>query len=341
MARRPQVADRQSPRRAIAWRSARSLLGTFDCRTSKQGLSPQGCQLCRHQLMSRLSRGYTLLELLLVLVVLVMVMALAWPAMTRRLSHHELREASMQLAEAIAETRMNAMDSGEPWVFRYWPETGQYESGPLFRDRADTSVATPSESSNASTIAERVPSALPDTDSTTNQSSDGSALGATRNRPRSMTQAGALPAGFVLQTRHPGALDDLSFENDTISFDEQATTSGLRVDDDVESNALEAVSELEQVDLTGITPRWVIFDPLGKTEDFEVIVATLDQRSSLAVQVRGVTGTVSLGAPQHVIEAADFPQEGVDDFANGIDAASSVGQTGFSAGRSDTGSFTP
>lgn len=68
----------------------------------------------------------TLLELLLVLCLLVILAALAWPALDRPLATQRLRKAADSLRAEWGRARVEAMSSGQTFIFRCTPESGRY-----------------------------------------------------------------------------------------------------------------------------------------------------------------------------------------------------------------------
>jgi len=68
----------------------------------------------------------TLLELLLVLCLMVILAALAWPALDRPLATQRLRKAADALRAEWGRARVEAISSGQTYIFRYTPESSQY-----------------------------------------------------------------------------------------------------------------------------------------------------------------------------------------------------------------------
>jgi len=69
----------------------------------------------------------TLLELVLVLAVLVMIAALAVPALDRPLAAQRLKSAADLVRSTLTKARVEAMRGGEVQLFRFLPETGEYQ----------------------------------------------------------------------------------------------------------------------------------------------------------------------------------------------------------------------
>ena len=75
----------------------------------------------------RLPSGFTLLELTLVLALLVVISAMIWPALDRPMATERLRRGADKVRAEWTKTRIRAMSSGSPHVFRYQPLTNQYQ----------------------------------------------------------------------------------------------------------------------------------------------------------------------------------------------------------------------
>ncbi len=73
------------------------------------------------------SRGYTLVELLIVLAVLASLAALSWPAVREMLAKSELQNAARQFRAALLKVRLDAIQSGTVRQLRYRPGTGRFE----------------------------------------------------------------------------------------------------------------------------------------------------------------------------------------------------------------------
>ena len=93
----------------------------------------------------RRRRSFTLLELLIVLAILAMVVSLAWPSLRTLSQTGQLRDAARQLRVQLLEARLNAIQSGSVWFFRYQPGTGSYEvaSGSDFETADELGLMTP------------------------------------------------------------------------------------------------------------------------------------------------------------------------------------------------------
>ncbi len=80
--------------------------------------------------LGRATRGFTLMELLLVLVLLVIAGSIAMPAITGAFSSVKLRRAGDAVITRWAEARAQAVESGIVYQFRFMPESGRYRLEP-------------------------------------------------------------------------------------------------------------------------------------------------------------------------------------------------------------------
>ena len=71
-------------------------------------------------------KAITLIEVLLVLAVLVMLAAVTWPAMDRPMTDQRLRKAADRVRTAWAKARVDAMSSGNTFVFRCTLESDEF-----------------------------------------------------------------------------------------------------------------------------------------------------------------------------------------------------------------------
>ena len=86
--------------------------------------------------------GFTLLELLIVLAVLASLAAMSWPAVRNMLKKSELQQAGKDLRLALAQARLDAVESGVCRRFRYRSGTGFYEIASLRPDKDETTAST-------------------------------------------------------------------------------------------------------------------------------------------------------------------------------------------------------
>ena len=82
--------------------------------------------LGRAQRRPRCSAGFTFAELLLVMTLLLIVTGLVFPPVLRMMADQPLKEAAERARTQIATVRLKALDSSEPWQFRFEPGGNHY-----------------------------------------------------------------------------------------------------------------------------------------------------------------------------------------------------------------------
>jgi Tfp pilus assembly protein FimT len=90
--------------------------------------------------------GMTLLEILLTLCLLVILASITWPGLGRPMATQRLRESADQVRMEWVRTRVDAMSSGQLYVFRYSPDGNTYavEVQATEDGVSDTTQASPS-----------------------------------------------------------------------------------------------------------------------------------------------------------------------------------------------------
>ncbi len=89
--------------------------------------------------------GYTLLEMLLVLAVMVLLGAIVLPAVSQPLGKSELRDAAKQVRTQLARARLEAIESGRVYQFRFQPGRRKFEVvvKPSFRGEDESDNGQP------------------------------------------------------------------------------------------------------------------------------------------------------------------------------------------------------
>jgi len=89
-------------------------------------------------------RAVTLVEVLLVLALLVMLASIAWPALGPPMANQRLRKAADKVRTSWAATRVDAMSSGQTFLFRCAIDGSQYQieaqAGPESVDEITSSM---------------------------------------------------------------------------------------------------------------------------------------------------------------------------------------------------------
>lgn len=87
--------------------------------------------------------GFSLLELLIVLVLLVTILAIAWPSVRRMTRRADIKQLALGLQEKVADTRIQAIQSGQTFIIRFKESGDRIELGPVSRfPAADSSADT-------------------------------------------------------------------------------------------------------------------------------------------------------------------------------------------------------
>jgi prepilin-type N-terminal cleavage/methylation domain-containing protein len=216
------------------------------------------------------SRGFTLLEMLIVLAILAAVAAWTWPSMRRQMIDSELRDAGKQVRDQLARARHRAVDTGTLQQFRFQPGQRGFEVTVLPLATLDCNTA--------STL-------------TVDASAVGGALGTTRDDPQQpQADRHELPEGaFFLSAA--AAANDTSIA----AFDSGTDPSDSAVDDKstlpVESTDL-ATSQADD-----IWSQPIVFYPNGRTTDATIRLANRTG-AHLDVTLRGLTGVAKAGRLQ-------------------------------------------
>ena len=76
---------------------------------------------------SSASRGFTLLELIVVVAIMALVATMAWPSLRKMFVRSEIESAAKQVRDALVEARLKAIETGTTQVFRFQSGTGRFE----------------------------------------------------------------------------------------------------------------------------------------------------------------------------------------------------------------------
>ncbi len=206
--------------------------------------------------------AFTLLELLIVMVLVVAIMALAAPWLKRVWVRSTLKSAAQTLQGELYTTRLDAMKSGEAYLFRYQSQTGVYEILPkkvydaLHSETPDSPYAT--RSVGTPLDQER----LPDEQFST--------LAYRKSLPNRFT------FGTVKPILNPG---------ETLEIDVTRTVG-------TDLHSFPSFSEPTQ-------PVWsepILFFPNGRTSNGSLEILTVgNYRFQIELTLRGLTGTARLG----------------------------------------------
>ncbi len=84
--------------------------------------------------------GFTLVELLVVLTILGLLIGMSWPSVTRLMGRTRVKEAAKYVRTELGETRLKAIETGTPQIFRFQPGTGFFEVRPKEEETAGPAV---------------------------------------------------------------------------------------------------------------------------------------------------------------------------------------------------------
>ncbi len=203
--------------------------------------------------------AFTLAELVAVLAVLAILAGMAWPRLLGMLTRSELVESGKRIRNALVQTRLRAIESGQPWIFRFTPGSGRFEVLPaqaalgegLFGvDQADYEPPAGRHSLTATV---------------------GHPAG---NRPSPLTP--------LRQTLAGGVIFDNSQHSAPAELDLTDALQSPRAPDMGTSHAPEPVK--------------LVFQANGRAPDARIVLVAPDGRR-LEVAFRGLTGTATLGRP--------------------------------------------
>ena len=95
------------------------------------------------------TRGFTILELLLVLTLLVLIAGIVWPALARVYGTHRLDEQTERVRAKLAGTRVRAIDTSVIYQFLYEPGGRWFIVLPFEQESVDPAAAEVNESQQA------------------------------------------------------------------------------------------------------------------------------------------------------------------------------------------------
>ena len=226
------------------------------------------------------SRGFTLLEMLIVLAILAAVAAWTWPSMRRQMIASELRDAGKQVRDQLARARHRAVDTGTLQQFRFQPGQRGFEVTVLPLATLDCNTA--------STL-------------TADASAVGGALGTTQQPQADRHE---LPEGVYFLSA-AAAADETSIAG----FDSGTDPSDSAVEDNSSAPPVEP-TDLATNQADDIWSQPIVFYPNGRTTDATIRLANrtgahLDVTlrgltgAHLDVTLRGLTGVAKVGRLQH------------------------------------------
>ena len=205
------------------------------------------------------TRGMTLVEILVVLALLVVIGGLVVPVFTGSIASVRLRRAGDQVVTGWSRARAEAIESGQPYQFRFTPESGKFVIEPWTGLLGEEGAASKSSTSSSASAA-----SASTTSATTASSSSGTTTTASSKNSEGTAAAaanGALPEEIVFQS---GELAVEDFE------------SGER-----SAASLQDAGESESIP--------ILFFPDGTASEASVLL-TNGKKQFVRVTLRGLTG---------------------------------------------------
>jgi prepilin-type N-terminal cleavage/methylation domain-containing protein len=228
------------------------------------------------------SRGYSLLELMIVLVVLVGLLAFAWPSLSKPLANSDLQQAATQLRTLLAEARLSAMQSGEPVLVRIEHGSGVLTYASWHQTMMPVTVKdleTELDGTETEVVA-------PTGDV---ESADG------KNRGESW----GLPEGIVI--------DAVNHAGPRISDDERPSLlegelgiSSSTVDLSMSGSSIE-MDSLNEESSAELRTSWIWFLPQGQSCGASIRLLDIDAQRVLTLQIHSWNGAITLEKPEPII----------------------------------------
>jgi len=198
----------------------------------------------------------TLVELLVVLVLLVVLGSLVVPIMTGSIASVRLRRAGDQVVTGWSRARAEAIESGQPYQFRFTPESGTFVIEPWTGLLGEEAASKNSPSSSAS-------AATASTTSTTTSSSSAAA-----------TTAGSKGTAGTTAAANEALPEEIVFKSGELAVEDYQ--SGER-----SVGSLQDAGESESIP--------ILFFPDGTASEASVLL-TNGKKQFVRVTLRGLTG---------------------------------------------------
>lgn len=216
----------------------------------------------RHARSAQRTAAFTLLEMIVVLALLVLAAALVWPSMRRSLQQNQLTNSAKLVRNALARARLAAIESGQPYAFRWEIGGRRYEvravslprPTPSARDRA--AQRRQSEGLSEPMLSEDLPLGI--------------TFAADEEPVASWAEPGSVPA--VQPGARPPQHADVARQSDSAT----ALADGAIMWSDS-----------------------IVFEPQGNTADAAIRLSG-EAGLSTTLWLRGLTGTAIIDSPQRI-----------------------------------------
>lgn len=214
------------------------------------------------------SRGFTLLELIVVVAIIALMTSLIWPSLSSAMHRSQLVNAAKQLRTELAQTRLQAIETGTTLQFRYFPGKNRYEIKPAeFNLQQSFEMEEPEDGERPHKDLQDEPQNL--------SSHEG-------------VHSKTLPDGIRFQ-------ENIVFRDPNADFDEEFSGDEKKVPEE-ESLPKDQVDDDKEIDFEWSKP--IIFYPNGRTTNARI---DLNGQGNFRIDltVRGLTGAVILGKIRH------------------------------------------
>ena len=278
---------------------------------------------------SSLSRGFTLLELIVVVVLLSVLATMAWPSMRRMYTRGEIEDAAKQVRNALVRARLTAIETGTTQVFRFQPGTGRYEvvAKSAADGEADTTEVIADETGLGDPLGS---SAGPSSDFSAEMSSLGDPMADPLSAEPTWELLGhkICFAGQDLDDRTMARVNASEGDNPLESplstpADQDFSESGLQGNPLLASDPLSGLDPVSSIGGISGEEEWsapIIFYPNGRTSNARIRLS--DQgKYYVDVSLRGLTGGARISKirrwqeeMQKELAGTDLTEEGVSEF---------------------------
>ncbi len=240
------------------------------------------------------SRGFTLLEILLVLAVMVAAVAVALPNLRSSFREQRLQKAGEQIRAEWTRARVQAIKTGQTHVFRHLLYSRRFTTEPLVSWEDELEGAPQWNTSPLGGVG-----SANGVSSLRNPMSQNPMRPDLANRSRAAQDR----AGGPMSPNDPYAKrwrelpDDVVFVGADVQLDQRTLSqmSTMPQDSMLDYSAFEPDEAQQLTETTSGTP--IFFFPDGTTSSVRLLLAN-DQQRTVEVWLRGLTGTVRVGQVQ-------------------------------------------
>jgi prepilin-type N-terminal cleavage/methylation domain-containing protein len=257
------------------------------------------------------SRGFSLLELMIVVVLLAGITAIAWPSIARPMRKAELSEATQKLREAIEDGRYQAMMSGEPVFLQITEGNSHLRSGGIaalmngeLDEDSEPSVSTPQDTrpiANSLIKPSNPIGSASASKASSTKASGGKGLGLEQYQPSSavMARVWKLPDNIIVSSVQ-WTDEESDQQSDEAAEDIYAESPGTvdgKGNGSIVSGGLDALQQSEGSDpaISGIQEKWCLpMSAQGRGRDAEITLLDKRARQTVTVSFTAATGELEV-----------------------------------------------